>query len=59
MRHASIGHLHSAEPTSQFKSFGSSLKQAEIGPESFGIVVCRLVGTVPGILGLGLVQLQA
>ena len=37
---------------SQFKSFGSSSKRAEIGPESFGIVVCRFVGTVPDILGL-------
>ncbi len=37
---------------SQFKSFGSSSKHAEIGPESFGIVVCRFVGTVPDILGL-------
>ncbi len=27
-------------------------KHAEIGPESFGIVVCRSVCTVPGILGL-------
>ena len=27
-------------------------KHAEIGPESFGIVVCRFVGTVPDILGL-------
>ncbi len=25
---------------------------AEIEPESFGIVVCRFVGTVPDILGL-------
>ena len=35
----------------QYKSFGSSLKHAEIGPESFGIVVCRLVGIVQDILG--------
>ncbi len=33
-------------------SFGSSSKQAEIGPASFGIVVCRFVGTVPDIWGL-------
>ncbi len=32
--------------------FGSSSKHAEIGPESFGIVVCRFVGTVPDIWGL-------
>ena len=37
---------------SQFKSFGSSSKHCEIGPESFGIVVFRFVGTPPGILGL-------
>ncbi len=30
---------------SQFKSFGSSAKQIDSGPESFGIVVCRFVGT--------------
>ncbi len=36
---------------SQFKSFGSS-KHAEIFTESFGIVVCRFVGTLPDILGL-------
>ncbi len=28
------------------------MKHAEIGPESFGVVVCRFVGTVPDILGL-------
>jgi hypothetical protein len=42
------------EPTramSQFKRFGSSSKHAEICQESFGIVVWRSVGTVPGILG--------
>ncbi len=37
---------------SQFKGFGSSSKHAEIGPESFGIVLCRSVGNVPGILHL-------
>ncbi len=37
---------------SQFKSFGSSSKHAESGPESFGIGWCRFVGTAPGILGL-------
>ncbi len=37
---------------SQFKSFGSLWKHAEIGSESFGVVVCRLLGTVPCILGL-------
>ncbi len=41
--------LNSAE---HFKSFGSSAKHAEIGPESFGIVVHRSVGTEPDILGL-------
>ncbi len=33
-------------------SFGSSSKHAEIGPESFGIVVCRSAGTVRGNVGL-------
>ena len=28
------------------------MKRAAIGPESFGIVVCRFVGTVSDILGL-------
>jgi hypothetical protein len=37
---------------SQFESFGSSSKHAEIGPESFGIFVRRFVGTVPDLLGL-------
>ncbi len=37
---------------SQFKSFGSSSKHDDIGPESFGIGVRRFVGTVPNILGL-------
>ncbi len=37
---------------SHFTNFGSSSKQTEIGPESFGIVVCRFVGTGPDILGL-------
>ena len=27
-------------------------EQYEVGPESFGVVVCRLAGTVPGILGV-------
>ncbi len=27
---------------------------AEIGPQRFGMVVCRLVGTVPDVLGVGL-----
>ncbi len=39
---------------SQFERLGSSSEHAEIGPESFGIVVCRSVGTVPGV---GLAQL--
>ncbi len=39
---------------SQLKSFGSSSKDSEIGPESCGILVCRFVGTVPCILGLAL-----
>ena len=34
------------------KNCGSLWKHAEIGPESFGIVVCRFVGSVPDILGL-------
>ncbi len=38
------------------RSFGSASKQGEIGPESFGIVVCRSVVTVPGI-GLGMTPL--
>ena len=38
---------------SLFKSSGSSSNNAAgIGPESMGIVVCRSVGTVPGIVGL-------
>jgi hypothetical protein len=37
---------------SQKISFGSSLTHADIGRESFGIVVCRFVGTVSDILGL-------
>jgi hypothetical protein len=37
---------------SQFTSFGSLPKHAETGPESFGIVVFRFVGTVPDLLGL-------
>ncbi len=37
---------------SQFTSFGSSSKHAEVGPESFGLVVRRLGGTVPDIFGL-------
>ncbi len=36
---------------SQSKSFRSSSKHADIGPESFGIVVCQSMGTMPGILG--------
>ncbi len=35
-----------------FISFGSSSEDAEIGPESFGSLVFRSVGTVPDILGL-------
>ena len=37
---------------SQIESFGSSSKHAEIGPESFGIVVRRRVGTAPDIFSL-------
>ncbi len=37
---------------SQFKSCGSSSKQAAISPESYGIFVCRFVSTAPDILGL-------
>ena len=44
--------LISAELSHSLNSFGSSTKHAEIGPESFGIVVCRFVGTVLDILGL-------
>ncbi len=36
----------------QFESFGPSSKHAELGPEAFGIIVFRFVGTVPDILGL-------
>ncbi len=43
---------HLGCPISQFKSFGSSSKHAEIRPESFGIVVWRSVGTAPDILCL-------
>ncbi len=39
-------------PVSRSLSFGSSSKHTEIGSESFGIVVRRSVGAVPGILGL-------
>jgi hypothetical protein len=42
----------SAELSHNLESFGSSSKDAEIGPDSFGIVVCRFVGTVPDIRGL-------
>ncbi len=44
--------LISAELSHRKRSFGSSSKHAEIGQESFGLVVCRSVGTVPDILGL-------
>ncbi len=37
---------------SHYKSCGPSSKHAEMSPESFGIFVCRSVGTVPGIWGL-------
>ena len=40
-------------------SFGSLSKHNEIGPEAFGIVVCRFVGTVTGYFGIGLAQLPA
>ncbi len=43
---------YSAELAHSFNSVGSWWNHAEIGPESFGIVVCRSVGTVPGILRL-------
>ncbi len=33
-------------------------KHVEIGPEPFGIVVCRSVGTVSGILGLVLLPVR-
>ncbi len=36
----------------QCTSFGASPKHSELGPELVGRVVCRSVGTVPGILGL-------
>ncbi len=36
----------------QLKSFGSSSKHAEIGSESFGIVVCRFLCPVPDVLRL-------
>ncbi len=36
----------------------SSSKRAETGPEAFGVVVCRFVGNVLGILGLALHQIR-
>ncbi len=42
----------SAELSHSFSSFGYSSKHDEICPESFGIVVCRFVGTVLDIWGL-------
>ncbi len=42
----------SADLSHRKTSFGPSSEHAEIGPESFGIVVCRSVGSVPCILGL-------
>ncbi len=43
---------------SQFTSFGSSSKHAEVGPEAVGIVVSRFVGTRAGYYGPGLAQLS-
>ncbi len=43
--------MDSAELSHSLKRFGSSAKHAETSPESFGIVVCRSVGTVPGFWG--------
>ncbi len=39
-------------------SFGSSPKLADIGPDSFGLVVCRFVGTVLGLMGLALLSFR-
>ncbi len=44
--------VDSAELSRSVKSFGPSSEHAEIGPESFGIVVHRSAGTAQGILGL-------
>ncbi len=41
-----------AKAISQIQGFGSSSKHAEVGPQSFGIVVCWFGGTVPDILGM-------
>ncbi len=43
--------MDSAELGHSLKRFGSSARHAEPSPESFGIVVCRSVGTVPGFWG--------
>ncbi len=44
---------------SQFKRFGSSSEHIEIGTDSFGLVVCRSVDTVPDILGLAWPRFRA
>ncbi len=45
------GQLSITKLSHSFKVSGRR-RNAEIGPGSFGIVVCRFVGTVPDILGL-------
>ncbi len=44
--------VDSAELSHSLKSFGSASKHDEMGPEAFGIIVCRSVRAVPCILGL-------
>ncbi len=48
----SLSEASSAELPHGAKKNGASSKRAEIGPESFGIVVCRSGGTVLDISGL-------
>ncbi len=52
------GSLESAELSHSLKSFGSSSKHRDIGPESFGIVVCLSVGTAPCFVGLAQVRFE-
>ncbi len=44
--------FHSAELSHSLKTSDRRRKHAGIGPESFGILVCRSVGSAPGIFGL-------
>jgi hypothetical protein len=52
LSYSTVARLSLGSAISQFRSFGSSSKHAEIGTESLGIVVGRFVGIVPDILGL-------